>query len=267
MSQAVVSARKLPRAIVRRVRSRLPRMYDPRRQALYDPREQVAVSRRQSVFDPTVFGTYDLATQRIVPIDSNDSGIVGLGLDEVSDHARAFVNDRGQAVVTSDRYEQVLALLRPGRGILLDAAISHVDEHVRRSVERLGYEYVAIGIEGDGAAVRREDIRALTFDDSSVARIISLDTLEHVERYEEGLREFHRVLEDGGVLFLHVPCYFAERETSVEIDPDIDPWGHVRYFSARELLQRLVQTGFVILRAGLQLDYGAALIVAGRVVR
>ena len=36
---------------------------------------------------------------------------------------------------------------------------------------------------------------------------------------------------------------------------------------AVELLQRLVQTGFVILRAGLQLDYGAALIVAGRVVR
>jgi SAM-dependent methyltransferase len=267
MSQIGTSVRTLPASALRQLRSRLPRLYYPRRQALYNPNENLLVTRRQSVFDPTIFGTYDLSTHRVVPLDSSDRGVLGLGFDEVSARARAFVNSCDRVVVTSDRYEQVLALLQPGTGIVLDASVSHVDANVRRSVERLGYEYAPIGIEGDGVAVRREDVRKLTLADGSISRIISLDTLEHVERYEEGLREFHRVLEHGGVLFTHVPCYFTEREASVPIDPALDPWGHVRYFSARELLSQLMLTGLVILRASFQLDYGAALIVAAKADR
>jgi ubiquinone/menaquinone biosynthesis C-methylase UbiE len=93
---------------------------------------------------------------------------------------------------------------------------------------------------------------------------MSLDTLEHVADYRAALAEFHRVLSPGGVLFLHVPAYFFDRDSSAPIDPENDPWEHVRYFSGRELVESIRETGLVVLRAQLHLDYGAMLCVAGK---
>ncbi|MHC4130056.1 MAG: methyltransferase domain-containing protein [Planctomycetota bacterium] len=104
----------------------------------------------------------------------------------------------------------------------------------------------------------------LSLEDGSVARIISLDTLEHIEDCTLAVSEMYRVLCDNGLAILHVPCYYFEKPVGEPIRPGIDPFGHVRYFSARELLTALDKAGFIILRAGFHLDYGALLCVAAK---
>jgi SAM-dependent methyltransferase len=157
----------------------------------------------------------------------------------------------------------VLPLLAPGSGICLDACTGAPEQTTERRVTELGYEYLPIDLEPP-EHIRREDVTALTFGDGSIARILSLDTLEHVPEYERALAEFHRVLAPGGVLIVHVPCYFFDRQDSGPLDPADDPWEHVRYFSAHELVRNVAKAGFTILRAQLHLDYGAAIVVAGR---
>jgi SAM-dependent methyltransferase len=233
-----------------------------RRLRLFDPATELKVPSGQSVYDPAVFGRYDRQTQRVVSA-RDDDGAWAIGFDELmiraQDHARDWPN-----TVERDRYSLVLPLLQPGEGTCLDACTASPEARVREHVERLGYRYLPIDIEGDGAAVQREDVTALSFGDASIARIMSLDTLEHVERYPQALREFHRVLAPGGVLIVHVPVYFYDRSRSAPLDPGNDPWGHVRYFSARELIDELVGAGYELLRAQFHLDYGAVACVAGK---
>ena len=175
------------------------------------------------------------------------------------DHARDW-----PGAVERDRYKLVVPLLAPGDGTCLDACTASPDAQMREHVEHLGYRYIPIDIDGDGITVQQEDVTALSLPDSSVARILSLNTLEHVERYQAALSEFHRVLDPGGILIVHVPTYFYDRERGAPLDPADDPWGHVRYFSARELVTEIANVGFALLRVQLHLDYGAALCVAGK---
>ena len=227
-----------------------------RRLRLFDPATEIKVPAGQSVYDPAVFGRYEVSAR-------DDDGLWSIGFDELmvgaQDHARDF-----PSTIERDRYALVLPMLSPGRGTLLDACTASPEARVRDHIDRLGYDYQAIDIHGDGEGALREDVTALSFADESIARIISLDTLEHVEGYAQALTEFHRVLEPGGVLLVHVPIYFVDREHSAPLDPANDPWGHVRYFSARELMQEVTGAGFALLRAQLHLDYGAALCVAGK---
>lgn len=216
----------------------------------------------QSIYDPSVFGRYDLATQRVVPIDGAEDLFnldLDLAMSEAQRHSAQF-----SPAVERDRYAQVLALLGPGEGVCLDACTPLIDPEVVRRVEALGYRYVAIDVQGDGRRILREDLTRLTFDDASISCVISLDTLEHIEGWRAALRELLRVLRPGGMLFLHVPCYYIGRGSSVPTTPGVDPWGHIAYMSARELIEGLLSEGFVLLRASLQLDYGALLAVAAR---
>ncbi len=254
---------RLAGATVSRVLRAAPRLpYDPRRHGLYRLGEEVPVTRELSVYDPAVFATYDLASQRPVPIDPEAPGFLDLGFDELMGHAQGL-RARTGALVVDDRYDQVLALLRPGSGLVLDACTPSPQARVREAVERLGYRYLAIDLLG-GDDVQQEDLTALSFVEGSVAAVLSLDTLEHIPDYAAALGEMYRVLQPGGVAIVHTPCYYVERETSEPIDPGRDPWGHVRYFSAREFVQTAARTGFALLRVGLQLDYGAILCVAAK---
>jgi SAM-dependent methyltransferase len=233
-----------------------------RRLRLFDPATELKVPSGQSVYDPAVFGRYDRATQKVVSA-RDDEGVWAVGFDELmvgaQDHARDWPD-----TIQRDRYSLVLPLLQPGDGTCLDACTASPEPRVREHVKRLGYRYLPIDIEGDGSTVQREDVTALSFGDASIARIMSLDTLEHVEGYPQALREFHRVLTPGGALIVHVPVYFYDRTQSAPLDPENDPWGHVRYFSARELIGEVVDTGFALLRAQFHLDYGAVACVAGK---
>ncbi len=251
------------RSALSRVVRAAPRLpYNPRTHGLYRLGEEIPVGRHLSVYDATVFGSYDLETQRTVPKNPDDPGVWALGFDGLMGEAHALRVAAGQLVV-EDRYDLVLSLLAPGEGLLLDACTPAPEQRVREAVERLGYRYQAIDIEG-GPGVQREDLTALSFGDATVAALISLDTLEHIEDYGAALREIHRVLVPHGVAIVHTPCYYVDRERSAPLDPEQDPWGHVRYFSARELLRTIAETGFRVLRVGLQLDYGAALVVLAK---
>ena len=236
---------------------RYVRPYDSRVYGVFDARTQQAITNKLSTIDPEVFGRYDLATQKVVPADAEDPGILGLDLDRETVRAQALARDH-PGLLERERYELVLPHLPPGSGTLLDACTTDPAPGVRGRVERLGYEYVPIDIRAR-RGVRQEDVTALSFADGSIARVVSLDTLEHVEAYESALREFHRVLAPGGTAHVHVPVYYFDRPESAPISEGVDPWGHVRYFSARDLAAAMRAAGFTLLRLGLHLDYGAAI--------
>jgi SAM-dependent methyltransferase len=238
------------------------RPYDSRRWGVYDSRTQQVVTNRLSTIDPEVWGRYDLASQKVVPKDAEDPGVWRVDFDRAAPAAQALLRDRPE-LLEQERYELVLAHLGPGSGTLLDACTTDPAPGVRSRVQRLGFDYVPIDIR-PRRGIRQEDVTALSFADGSIARIVSLDTLEHVEGYERALAEFLRVLEPGGVCVVHVPCYYFDKPDSEPISEGVDPWGHVRYFSAHELARTMRDLGFVLLRVGLHLDYGAAVCVGGK---
>jgi len=239
---------------------RYVRPYDSRIYGVFDARTQQAITNKLSTIDPEVWGRYDLASQKVVPKDADDPGVWRMDFDRAAPAAQALLRER-PGIVEQDRYELVLPHLAPGSGVLLDACTTDPAPGVRARVKALGYDYTPIDIRAR-RGVRQEDITALSFADGSIARIISLDTLEHVEAYETALRELLRVLEPGGVCIVHVPCYYFDKPESEPISEGTDPWGHVRYFSAHELARTMRDVGFRILRLSLHLDYGAGLCVA-----
>jgi Methyltransferase domain len=228
-------------SLARRLRHR--RSYDPRRQkvvplghATYDPGKEITVPLGQSIYDANVFGRYDLTSQRVVSKHEAPPEILSLDIlmPEAQRHARS-----ADVALETDRYSQVLSILPPGSGVCLDACTNQPLERTLDCVTRLGYEYLPIDLHGDGTTVRIEDLTRLTFRDGSIARIISLDTLEHIDDYRTAIAELYRVLAEGGLAIFHVPCYYFEKAESEPIKPEVDPWGHVRYFSARDLVGSL----------------------------
>ena len=65
------------------------------------------------------------------------------------------------------------------------------------------------------ATIRHEDVCKLSFAHESFDLIGSFDVLEHVPDYKQALREFRRVLRDGGQLILTVPFLNASPATLV----------------------------------------------------
>jgi hypothetical protein len=241
---------------------RYVRPYDSRVYGVFDARTQQAITNKLQTIDPAVFGRYDLTGQKVVPADAEDPGILSLDLDRETLRAQGLVRQHPD-VLERERYDLVFPHLPPGSGTLLDACTMAPAPGVRARARKLGYDYLPIDIL-PARGVQREDVTALSFADGSIAGILSLDTLEHVEDYQAALREFHRVLAPGGVALVHVPVYFFDRPESAPIAPDTDPWDHVRYFSAHELARELRAAGFTLLRLGLHLDYGAAVAVGGK---
>lgn len=227
---------------------------------IYDMNKQVLVPRGQNIYDPDVFGLYDLKTQRVAKkIDSAPQFSLDFSMREAQRYVRKF-----KIPILSDRYDLVLRCLYAGDGICLDACTSSPLEKARSRVCELGYSYVPIDIGGDGASVRKEDLTKLGFETNSVSSIISLDTMEHIEDYPKALSELYRVLKENGQFIIHVPCYYFDRQDSQKVDQGKDPWGHVRYFSAVELVKNMVGVGFIILRLCYHLDYGAILCIGSK---
>jgi SAM-dependent methyltransferase len=237
-------------------------VYDLSKEDVYNLKEESVIPRGQAIYDPNVFGRYDLASQRIV----SKSKLIG---PELSSYDVLMAEAQRYARVMplnleSDRYRLILTLLGAGKGICLDACTPQPLDWVRETISALGYEYTPIDLRGDDVNVRREDLLQLRFADGSVSRIISVDTLEHIGDYKQAVAELYRVLCEDGIALFHVPCYYFDRAESESIEPQIDPWGHVRYFSAKEMVTSLAEAGFIILRLGLQFDYGAVLCMAAK---
>lgn len=237
-------------------------MYDPSVYGIYDLNKEMAIPRGQAIYDPNVFGRYDLASQRIVE-KSEHIGPQLSSYDVLMAEAQRYTRVM-PLKPESGRYELILSFLGAGNGMCLDACTPQPLDWVRERIGELGYEYIPIDLRGDGVNVRKEDLLQLSFADGSVSRIVSADTLEHIVEYKKAVAELYRVLCEDGIAIFHVPCYYFDRLESELIDPQVDPWGHVRYFSAKELVTSLAEAGFIILRLGLQFDYGAVLCMAAK---
>jgi SAM-dependent methyltransferase len=224
--------------------------YDPRSGKVV-PTETATVPPEMQVVDPRRFGIFDRATERAVP--ARDASAFSL------DHLSHKMGDR----LPADRYTLSVSMLPPGSGLCIDACTSAPLDWVRGAIRRLGYRYLAIDML-PGAGVQQEDLTKLSFADCSVAAIISCDTIEHISAYPDALKQMYRVLEPGGTAVLHFPVYYFDRQVGIPTVPGSDPWDHVRYFSAREMLELFDRTGFAILRAHLNFDYGALLAVLGK---
>lgn len=105
----------------------------------------------------------------------------------------------------------------------------------------------SISIDVDFGALRPGGVcgsaTALPFTDGCARLLTAFDVIEHLEDDRAGLREFHRVLADGGALFLSVPAYaWAWSEHDVRS-------GHHRRYTRRQVVRLLEQEGFEVHRA------------------
>jgi hypothetical protein len=249
------------RPLARRIYARRPPPF-----GIYDPKTQRVVPRLSAdagtapagTYDPSRYGLYSLADEIPVP-RSGERDLSGLfNLDTAAAAAQACAQGDVAPPLSADRYAIVLRALEPGSGLLLDACTANPRPDVVAAVSRLGYRYQAIDFHGAAdRSVMTEDLTRLSFGAGSVARILSCDTLEHITDYRAALREMFRVLQPGGLLLLHMPVYWFDREDGEPMPDGPDEFGHVRYFSAREVMRAAAAAGFVLLRSTAILDYGA----------
>ena len=116
----------------------------------------------------------------------------------------------GSRIFATEQTTPLYAWLRL-RGIDVYGS-EYVTDPARR--EALGH-YVASTTQGLDTALNVEDVTRLTLADRSRDLVLSFDVLEHVPDYRAALREFHRVLADGGTLVLTVPFDTGRDETLV----------------------------------------------------
>lgn len=69
-------------------------------------------------------------------------------------------------------------------------------------------EYKTLDVSADYKPDIVGDIHAIPLPDASVDGVICRSVLEHVERPWDALREMHRILKPGGLLFLQVPSTY-----------------------------------------------------------
>ena len=86
------------------------------------------------------------------------------------------------------------------------------------------------------------DLNKLPLRSNSIGLIVAMDVLEHLENDANGIGEFYRVLKKGGNLILTVPAF-----KSLWGIQDVVT-GHKRRYSKEEILTKLVQGGFEIMR-------------------
>ena len=86
------------------------------------------------------------------------------------------------------------------------------------------------------------DLNGLPVRSESVGLIIAMDILEHLENDINGIGEFYRVLKKGGNLILTVPTFKSLWGIQDMVT------GHKRRYSRQEILYKLKQGGFEILR-------------------
>jgi SAM-dependent methyltransferase len=116
----------------------------------------------------------------------------------------------GSRIFATEQTTPLYAWLRL-RGIDIYGS-EYVTDPARR--EALGH-YVATTTHGLDTTLNVEDVTRLTLADGSRDLVLSFDVLEHVPDYRAALREFHRVLADGGMLVLTVPFDTGRDETLV----------------------------------------------------
>lgn len=112
-----------------------------------------------------------------------------------------------------------------------------------------------------GFPIACADGHALPLADSSVNLLCAFDVLEHLDDDIQGLSEFQRVLQRGGLLLLNVPAYrflWSEHDEALL---------HRRRYTASELHSKLTRSGFHVLRRSYTVFFPFFPIVAYRLFR
>jgi SAM-dependent methyltransferase len=100
--------------------------------------------------------------------------------------------------------------------------------------------------EGAEADVKEGDARSLPFGDAEFDRIVAAEILEHVPEDVQVLSELARVLRPGGTAALTVPRWFPEVVCwMLSRDYHDVPGGHIRIYTAAELIDKAEQAGLV----------------------
>jgi SAM-dependent methyltransferase len=87
------------------------------------------------------------------------------------------------------------------------------------------------------------DLNELPIRPESVGLIVAMDILEHLENDLNGISEFYQALEKGGLLILTVPAFgFLWGIQDIVT-------GHKRRYSKKDILNKLREEGFDILRS------------------
>lgn len=99
---------------------------------------------------------------------------------------------------------------------------------------------------------QKEDVQSLSFPDNTFDRIISCETIEHVPHPQMAIRELHRVLKPGGLLYLTCPNYFnffglwcIYRYLIGKPYTEFQPY--VNYILLPQLVRWLKKQGFIII--------------------
>ncbi len=86
----------------------------------------------------------------------------------------------------------------------------------------------------------RGDTQTLPFPDGAFDKIICSEVLEHVIDDERGVRELTRVLKDGGLMAVSVPCHFPESiYWKLSEAYHTNPGGHIRIYKENEIINML----------------------------
>ncbi len=87
------------------------------------------------------------------------------------------------------------------------------------------------------------DLNKLPIKTKSLGLVIAMDVLEHLDDDLNGIREPYRVLNKGGMLLLTVPAFKALWGTQDVVT------GHKRRYSRREIMEKLKEENFNILKS------------------
>lgn len=101
----------------------------------------------------------------------------------------------------------------------------------------------------------------LKMDEAQRFDIITMgDVLEHLQEPAEGLRKAHRLLRDGGVLWLSTPNYeSAFSQLHKAEDPMWREPFHITYFSRESLMRLVEQVGFRVMRYSVSNHYNGSM--------
>ncbi len=111
-------------------------------------------------------------------------------------------------------------------------------------------KYLSVDID-HRKAMRKEDIRALSFRDNSFDFIVCMHVFEHIDQDKKAMREVHRVLKSNGVALLDVPIDYTRADTyedssitsPEERTKEFLQWDHLRLYG-RNYPNVLASQGF-----------------------
>lgn len=110
-----------------------------------------------------------------------------------------------------------------------------------------------------GYKVKKVTDHTLPYKDNSFDVVVAFDVLEHIERHEEALKEWNRVLRTGGTILFTVPAYqwlWSDHDTSLH---------HYRRYT-KKLIRSITPPGSHISRSSYFIVFSLPLVVGFRYI-